>query len=320
MTSTNFHSPSTSFPLGLHEEDHQHLFYLKPQASSLSSSSSCPLSNSILFNSNQEQGEPCYYRESQQIQHQGNIFVSHNGSCDRPSMLKTENTNSDNKLCIDWKNDDGNGNGNGNPSESSSSVKWMSSKMRLMEKMMNSNQIVVTDHSTHSSETQKHRSTTSQTDNHKEINNPYINSNNAIRVCTDCNTTKTPLWRSGPTGPKSLCNACGIRQRKARRAMAKPANGAVETPPPLTTSMKKSTDHKVKNKNKRSSDESYSTLPIKKRYKLTSQPSRGRKKICFEDLQMILSKNSTAYQQVFPQDEKEAAILLMALSYGLIRG
>ncbi|WVZ79658.1 hypothetical protein U9M48_027213 [Paspalum notatum var. saurae] len=40
-----------------------------------------------------------------------------------------------------------------------------------------------------------------------------------IRVCSDCNTTKTPLWRSGPRGPKSLCNACGIRQRKARRAM-----------------------------------------------------------------------------------------------------
>ncbi|XP_044957837.1 protein CYTOKININ-RESPONSIVE GATA TRANSCRIPTION FACTOR 1-like [Hordeum vulgare subsp. vulgare] len=40
-----------------------------------------------------------------------------------------------------------------------------------------------------------------------------------IRTCSDCNTTKTPLWRSGPCGPKSLCNACGIRQRKARRAM-----------------------------------------------------------------------------------------------------
>ncbi|KAH0711020.1 hypothetical protein KY284_012447 [Solanum tuberosum] len=23
-----------------------------------------------------------------------------------------------------------------------------------------------------------------------------------IRVCSDCNTTKTPLWRSGPKGPK----------------------------------------------------------------------------------------------------------------------
>uniref|UniRef100_A0A0A9AWV6 GATA-type domain-containing protein n=1 Tax=Arundo donax TaxID=35708 RepID=A0A0A9AWV6_ARUDO len=48
-----------------------------------------------------------------------------------------------------------------------------------------------------------------------------------IRVCSDCNTTKTPLWRSGPCGPKSLCNACGIRQRKARRAMM--ASGASST-------------------------------------------------------------------------------------------
>lgn len=37
------------------------------------------------------------------------------------------------------------------------------------------------------------------------------------KACTDCNTTKTPLWRGGPCGPKSLCNACGIRYRKKRR-------------------------------------------------------------------------------------------------------
>jgi len=47
-----------------------------------------------------------------------------------------------------------------------------------------------------------------------------------VRVCSDCNTTKTPLWRSGPCGPKSLCNACGIRQRKARRAAAGAAAAA----------------------------------------------------------------------------------------------
>lgn len=67
------------------------------------------------------------------------------------------------------------------------------------------------------------------------------------KCCSDCKTTKTPLWRSGPSGPKvgstsilffkkkdlicflklilnffgfvcfqSLCNACGIRYRKKR--------------------------------------------------------------------------------------------------------
>ena len=30
----------------------------------------------------------------------------------------------------------------------------------------------------------------------------YGNNNGVIRVCSDCNTTKTPLWRSGPRGPK----------------------------------------------------------------------------------------------------------------------
>nr|GMD76574.1 GATA transcription factor 16-like [Ipomoea batatas] len=43
--------------------------------------------------------------------------------------------------------------------------------------------------------------------------------NTQIKTCADCGTTKTPLWRGGPAGPKSLCNACGIRSRKRRRAL-----------------------------------------------------------------------------------------------------
>ncbi|CAA3017341.1 GATA transcription factor 16-like [Olea europaea var. sylvestris] len=40
-----------------------------------------------------------------------------------------------------------------------------------------------------------------------------------VKTCVDCGTSKTPLWRGGPAGPKSLCNACGIRSRKKRRAL-----------------------------------------------------------------------------------------------------
>ncbi|KVH95666.1 hypothetical protein Ccrd_002249, partial [Cynara cardunculus var. scolymus] len=40
------------------------------------------------------------------------------------------------------------------------------------------------------------------------------------KICVDCKTSKTPLWRSGPSGPKcvlqSLCNACGISYRKKK--------------------------------------------------------------------------------------------------------
>ncbi|KAK1439144.1 hypothetical protein QVD17_04959 [Tagetes erecta] len=37
------------------------------------------------------------------------------------------------------------------------------------------------------------------------------------RRCANCHTTSTPLWRNGPRGPKSLCNACGIRFKKEER-------------------------------------------------------------------------------------------------------
>ncbi|KAL9666400.1 hypothetical protein QQ045_000731 [Rhodiola kirilowii] len=40
------------------------------------------------------------------------------------------------------------------------------------------------------------------------------------KLCAECGTSKTPLWRSGPAGPKSLCNACGVkRNRNKRRAL-----------------------------------------------------------------------------------------------------
>eukprot|EP01018_Ginkgo_biloba_P003227 Gb_06864 [translate_table: standard] len=36
------------------------------------------------------------------------------------------------------------------------------------------------------------------------------------RRCTHCQSQKTPQWRLGPLGPKSLCNACGVRFKSGR--------------------------------------------------------------------------------------------------------
>ncbi|KAK6163335.1 hypothetical protein DH2020_000199 [Rehmannia glutinosa] len=36
------------------------------------------------------------------------------------------------------------------------------------------------------------------------------------KKCTHCEVTKTPQWREGPLGPKTLCNACGVRYRSGR--------------------------------------------------------------------------------------------------------
>ncbi|CAH8361266.1 unnamed protein product [Eruca vesicaria subsp. sativa] len=43
-----------------------------------------------------------------------------------------------------------------------------------------------------------------------------LNADGTIRMCTHCETTKTPQWREGPCGPKTLCNACGVRFRSGR--------------------------------------------------------------------------------------------------------
>ncbi|KAM7481742.1 hypothetical protein LguiB_006325 [Lonicera macranthoides] len=51
------------------------------------------------------------------------------------------------------------------------------------------------------------------------INEEEMNEMEEEKCCGDCKTTKTPLWRTGPSGPKSLCNACGIKYRKRKSAM-----------------------------------------------------------------------------------------------------
>jgi len=80
------------------------------------------------------------------------------------------------------------------------SVKWMSSKMRIMKKMMVSDQTGSSNLTSNLKqikfEDQKQPLSPQGTDNSSS------NNYSTIRVCSDCNTTKTPLWRSGPRGPK----------------------------------------------------------------------------------------------------------------------
>ncbi|KAL9440856.1 hypothetical protein AB3S75_019518 [Citrus x aurantiifolia] len=304
----NYHlSPVTPFPLELKED--QLLNLNQPP------SSSSPASCHNFFEPVQREGG-FYYRESVLLRHPKEVRILYSqaaGSCDHPGPAVMDESGSEStglKLSMSSEKEERN---DQNQSENSSSVKWMSSKMRLMKKMMYSSPDAAAMQKLEDHQKQP-PSSSLEPDNGNNINN----NKNTIRVCADCNTTKTPLWRSGPRGPKSLCNACGIRQRKARRAMAAAAaNGtAVQLAAHDTSSNKK------KSKTPRPSNNN-SCLPFKKRCKYNSNsPSRGKKKLCsFEDLTLILSKNnSSALQRVFPQEEKEAAILLMALSYGLVHG
>lgn len=76
------------------------------------------------------------------------------------------------------------------------SGKWMSSKMRLMKKMMNptTDKALINPSPRFQNQGQESR--------HSQRSPRNNNSSSTTRVCSDCNTSTTPLWRSGPKGPK----------------------------------------------------------------------------------------------------------------------
>ncbi|XP_021743323.1 GATA transcription factor 8-like [Chenopodium quinoa] len=52
---------------------------------------------------------------------------------------------------------------------------------------------------------------------HNQNDNPNANTTSqALRKCMHCEIAKTPQWRAGPMGPKTLCNACGVRYKSGR--------------------------------------------------------------------------------------------------------
>ncbi|KAK0311855.1 white collar 2 type of transcription factor [Friedmanniomyces endolithicus] len=50
-------------------------------------------------------------------------------------------------------------------------------------------------------------------------------------VCAICGTLDSPEWRKGPRGPKTLCNACGLRWAKKEKKRGGPEEGKGEGSP-----------------------------------------------------------------------------------------
>ncbi|XP_061349209.1 GATA transcription factor 16-like [Gastrolobium bilobum] len=117
-------------------------------------------------------------------------------------------------------------------------------------------------------------------------------SNEQKKTCADCGTTKTPLWRGGPAGPKSLCNACGIRSRKKKRAILGISKGSNE-------------DSK---KGKRSSG--------------SSKVGGGGDGLSLKQSQRLFAFGREVLMQRSHWkklgEEEQAAVLLMSLSYGSV--
>ncbi|KAJ6802024.1 putative GATA transcription factor 22 isoform X1 [Iris pallida] len=279
-------------------EDHQDQVQFPP-LSTISYNHTSALSCPNLQNSQQDQGAILREQQLSQQQDQSNEHLSMEGS----SVQLFFNT----ELAVDHTREE---------QTDALPVKWMSSKMRLMRKMMGEDRIVVGKQGGQGlrGQAQSNPECSSSSSSNGTNNSPT----GIIRVCSNCNTTKTPLWRSGPQGPKSLCNACGIRQMKARRALRAAAaaataasNGGVLVP---------ATAPKIKAAKDHERSEVDRTVPFKKRFKMATASS-AQKKLRFDDITVGLTKKLAFHQtSAFPQEEKDAAILLMALSCGLIHG
>lgn len=50
-------------------------------------------------------------------------------------------------------------------------------------------------------------------------------------VCLNCGSCETPQWRCGPLGPRTLCNACGVRYKKGLPLSCWPLRNGMVLPP-----------------------------------------------------------------------------------------
>ncbi|KAI3802857.1 hypothetical protein L1987_31002 [Smallanthus sonchifolius] len=257
-SSSNNHSPYPTDHYEDHLKNHQ---FLSPKYQASSSSNS--LTTHLFFNSNDQ--NQIFNRELQPPQHQ---HVGDNFESQPYNDHQIEDNKGKGVEFSTW-----NKNGINNMNDDLNQLKWMSSKMRAMLKMKKSDHVNPKSCFSLAGEVKKlkdHKLSTSPMEETYNLSNstPSSNNNIPIRVCSDCNTTKTPLWRGGPRDHK------------------KPYKGQV-------------TKHKKRQYSKQI------TPPRSPLY------SPVRKK-CVEEFLVSLSNNLRFY----PQDEKEAAILLMALSCG----
>ncbi|CAN7013171.1 hypothetical protein BRARA_C04478 [Brassica rapa] len=131
------------------------------------------------------------------------------------------------------------------------------------------------------------------------------------KTCVDCGTSKTPLWRGGPAGPKSLCNACGIKSRKKRQA----AHGIKH----------EDNNNKIK-KNKSSNDLALDDQTVKSKIKTGTEDCNNSKKsvkgasrfLDFGFKVPVMKRSVVEKKRLWMKmgEEERAAVLLMALSCG----
>lgn len=144
-----------------------------------------------------------------------------------------------------------------------------------------------------------------------------VSSDTNQKTCADCGTTKTPLWRGGPAGPKSLCNACGIRSRKKRRALL---GLNKEDKKSKKSSNKSIVNHHQNQSSNSSSSTSSSGESTMSNAVMKNECIPFKKRLLHFGREVGLQRprsSSTTHRRKLG-DEEQAAFLLMALSCGSV--
>ncbi|KAM5579153.1 GATA transcription factor 9-like [Rosa sericea] len=76
--------------------------------------------------------------------------------------------------------------------------------------------LITPNNSSTSSEPKQPAKTTTSSQKKREGASSNSGSDSSGRKCLHCASEKTPQWRTGPMGPKTLCNACGVRYKSGR--------------------------------------------------------------------------------------------------------
>lgn len=104
-------------------------------------------------------------------------------------------------------------------------------------------------------------------------------------VCTECHVEESPEWRKGPKGPKTLCNACGLRWAKKFRK----------------ENMKNSTKSEQKKTQRSVSTGEYTVPPQQQLLPSSNELCSSTNVNATSNLSMGINSNSQQLQQQPPQ-------------------
>eukprot|EP00241_Pyramimonas_parkeae_P012947 CAMPEP_0114270712 /NCGR_PEP_ID=MMETSP0058-20121206/27403_1 /TAXON_ID=36894 /ORGANISM="Pyramimonas parkeae, CCMP726" /LENGTH=282 /DNA_ID=CAMNT_0001389505 /DNA_START=180 /DNA_END=1028 /DNA_ORIENTATION=+ len=139
------------------------------------------------------------------------------------------------------------------------------------------------------------------------------------RKCANCFTEKTPLWRNGPFGAKTLCNACGVRFKLGKLQVSEDGRTLVTVMAPPKKSVASKKERPIKHPGPNTPprlSEIEQARPLKASYKPLRQQNRITKKTTAPKITEFGQFKTLGPQQHPVLSDHDGALMLLLLSGG----